>query len=145
MAVVCFAVLLAQSGSTSDTELSFEWTWQKMPHGEGAAPVPLSRGSTTRGYGHGGESSEPLRGLCAGMSERRGSREGAAACGARPGWAGTPGRRLEPPQECGMAAGLGCVFQKVLGFVSLRVQQACASLLLGVVVGNEGELSCWGF
>lgn len=44
-----------------------------------------------------------------------------------------------------MAAGLGSVFQKVLGVVSLRVQQACAFLLLGVVVGNEGELPCWGF
>lgn len=38
------------------------------------------------------------------------------------------------------------VFSKeVLTFVSLRVQQACVFLLLGVVVGNDGELPSWGF
>lgn len=38
------------------------------------------------------------------------------------------------------------VFSKeVLTFVSLRVQQACGFLLLGVVMGNEGELPSWGF
>lgn len=38
------------------------------------------------------------------------------------------------------------VFSKeVLALFSLRVQQGCAFLLSGVVVGNEGELPCWGF
>lgn len=79
MAAVCFAALLAQSGSTSDMELSFEWIWQKMPHGEAAASAPLSRGSPSRGYRAGGERSEPLRGPCAGMSVQRGSSSSAAS------------------------------------------------------------------
>lgn len=79
MAALCFAALLAQSGSTSDMELSFERIRQKTPHGEAAAAAPLSRGSPSRGYGPGGERCEPLRGLCAGMSVQRGSSSSAAS------------------------------------------------------------------
>lgn len=36
----------------------------------------------------------------------------------------------------------GVFSKEVLTFVSLRVQQTCAFLLLGVVAGNEEELLC---
>lgn len=118
-----------------------------MPHGEGAASVPLSRGSTNRGYGHGGERCEPLRGLCAGMSVQRGSSSGAAS-GA--GAAALLGRHAgEEARSLLRNAGwpqASAVFSKeMLTFVSLRVRQASAFLLVGVAVGSEGKLPCWVF
>lgn len=98
--------------------------WQKMPHSEGATSAPLSRGSTKRGYGHGGERSEPLRGLCTGMLVQRGSSSGAArgASGAaRLGrHAGEEARsRL---RNAGWPQASAVFSKEALRFVSLRVQ-----------------------
>lgn len=48
-------------------------------------------------------------------------------------------------RNAGWPQASGVFSKEVLTFVSLRVHQTCAFLLLGVVVGNEEELLCWGF
>lgn len=48
-------------------------------------------------------------------------------------------------RNAGWPQASGVFSKEVLTFVSLRVQQTCAFLLLGGVVGNEEELLCWGF
>jgi len=77
-------------------------------------------------------------------------RASAAAWPAEPG-AGCPlGRHAGEEarsllRNVGWPQASGVFSKEVLTFVSLRVQQTCAFLLLGVVVGNEEELLCWSF
>lgn len=112
VAAVCFAVFIDQSGNASDIEPSFEWIWQKMPHGKDAASVLLSMSSTKHGYGQAWERSEPLMGLWAGTLVQWEGQHCSVASEPRSRplcWAGRLGRRLAAssgmrdgrrPQEC---------------------------------------------
>lgn len=48
-------------------------------------------------------------------------------------------------RNAGWPQASGVFSKEVLTFVPLQVQQICAFLLLGVVVGNEEALLCWAF
>lgn len=144
MAAVCFAVLVAQSGSTSDMELSLNEYGSKcrmvkvlllFPRAGAAQDVATAtagRGATPPGAvrGHVGAARE---------QQQRGP-EPAALLGRH---AGEEARSLL--RNAGWPQASAVFSKEVLTFVCLRVRQARAFLLLGVVVGNEGELPCWGF
>lgn len=130
-----------QSGNTPDMEL-----WQKTLHGKDAAS---STSSTKRGYRQAWEVRAPDRstGWVCWCSER-GSvtawpQSPGAGCPARQArWGGGSHSLL---RNAGWPQASRVFSKEVLTFVSLRVQQTCAFLWLGVVVGNEEELLCWVF
>ena len=140
MAAVCFTMFIDQSGNTSDMEPSFEWIWQKMPHGKGAASVLLSShlpstSSTKHGYGQAWERSEPLVGLWVGMLVQWEGQHCSVASRA-PEPAALLGRHAGEEacsllRNAGWPQASGVFSKEVLTFASLRVQQTCAFLLLG--------------
>ena len=125
---------------------SFEWIRQKMPHGKDAASVLRSShlpsaSSTKDGCREAWERPEPLTRHRVGvLVQREGQRCGVArrARGRLPAGQARWRGGSQPPQECGMAAGLGSVFQRG---AYICFSSGPANLCFFVVGGGGGE---WG-
>lgn len=145
MAAVLFAVLVAQSGSTSDTELPLDEYGRKCRTVKvlllfpwAGAAQNVARDTAGRGASPSGGRARACR--CSEGAAAARPPEPAALLGRH---AGEEARSLL--RNAGWPQASALFSKEVLTFVSLRVRRACAFLLLGVVVGHEGELPCWGF